>query len=228
MIKKISFSISLFICTFLFACGQEHQDAKNWLEKFKNAGQATVVLNNEKALLPLKKLELKNIASVDLGFKYYSIFDSILNKYSNIKTFPFTTDLNTLNADLKFYNTIIIGVTDSTDFNDETLFFINQMENTRQVIISYFGEGKNLTKLNNVKAPIVFSPIKDQQAASFSAQLIFGGVACIGRLPVSFSDKYQRNTGFDIDKIRLQFTVPEDLNINANDLKEIMILLQKR
>ncbi len=221
MIKKISFAVSLSICTFLFACGQEHQDAKNWLEKFKNAGQATVVLNNEKELLPLKKLDIKNIASVDLGFKNHSIFDSILNKYSNIKTFPFTTDLNTLHADLKFYNTIIIEVTDSTDFNDETLFFINQMENTRQVVISYFGEGKNLAKLNNVKAPIVFCPIKDQQAASFSAQLIFGGVACIGRLPISFSDKYQRNTGFDIDKIRLQFTVPEELNINANDLKEI-------
>jgi CubicO group peptidase (beta-lactamase class C family) len=221
MIKKISLAISLFICTILFACGQEHQEAKNWLEKFKNAGQATVVLNNEKALLPLKKLESKTIASIDLGYKHHIIFDSILNKYSNIDAFPVTTNLNTLNADLKFYNTIIIQVTDSTDFNDETMFFINQMENTRQVVISYFGEGKNLAKLNNIKAPIVFSPVKNQQAASFSAQLIFGGVQCIGRLSFSFSDKYQRNTGFDVDKIRLQYTVPEDLNINANDLKEI-------
>ncbi|OAQ39076.1 beta-N-acetylglucosaminidase [Pedobacter psychrophilus] len=221
MIKKISFAFFLFISTFFFACGQEHKDAQNWLEKFNNAGQATVVLNNEKALLPLKKLEIKTIASIDLGYKYHSIFDSILNKYADIKTFPLTKDLNALNADLKFFNTIIIQVTDSTEFNDEILFFINQMENTRQVVINYFGEGKNLAKLNNVKAPIVFSPVKDQQAASFSAQLIFGGVACLGRLPISFSDKYQRNTGFDIDRIRLQFTVPEDLNINANDLKAI-------
>ena len=222
MIKKISLACALFFCTFLFACGQEHQDAKNWLEKFKNAGQASVVLNNEKTLLPLKNLESKNIASIDLGYKYHGVFDSILNKYAKIVALPSsTTNLNSLNADLKFYNTIIIQVTDSTDFNDETMFFINQMENTRQVVISYFGEGKNLAKLNNVKAPIVFSPIKDQAAASFSAQLIFGGVQCIGRLPLSFSDKYQRNTGFDINKIRLQYTVPEDLNINANDLKEI-------
>ena len=221
MIKKISLAISFLTCTFLFACGQEHQDAKNWLEKFKNAGQSTVVLNNEKTVLPLKNLENKKIASINFGFKYNSIFDSILNKYDKVDTALSTTNINALNTDLKFYNTVIIQVTDSTDLNDDVMFFINRMENTRELVISYFGEGKNLPKLNNVKAPIIFSPTKDQQAASFSAQLIFGGVGCIGRLPLSFSDKYQRNTGFDIKKIRLEYTVPEDLNINANDLKEI-------
>jgi CubicO group peptidase (beta-lactamase class C family) len=221
MIKKISLAISFLTCTFLFACGQEHQDAKNWLEKFKNAGQSTVVLNNEKTVLPLKNLENKKIASINFGFKYNSIFDSILNKYDKVDTALSTTNINALNTDLKFYNTVIIQVTDSTDLNDDVMFFINRMENTRELVISYFGEGKNLAQLNNVKAPIIFSPTKDQQAASFSAQLIFGGVGCIGRLPLSFSDKYQRNTGFDIKKIRLEYTVPEDLNINANDLKEI-------
>ncbi|MBK0384366.1 serine hydrolase [Pedobacter sp. SD-b] len=221
MTKKISLALSLFLSMFLFACGQEHQEAKNWLEKFKNAGEATVILNNEKTILPLKKLESKTIASINLGFKDHGVFDSILNKYAKVDTFPLATNYNSLTEDLKFYNTIIIELTDSTTFDDETSFFINQMENTRQVVISYFGDGRNLAKLNNVAAPIVFSPLKNKQAASFSAQVIFGGVQCIGRLPLSFSDKYQRNTGYNIDKIRLEYTVPEDLNINADDLKEI-------
>lgn len=226
MIKKLLLINTLLCCLTLFSCGQDHVESKNWLTKFKTASENTVVLNNHKSIIPLQNLETRKIAMIDLGFSHFLVFDSLLNKYSKTEFFNGNTycanqEFNKLQDDLKFYNTVIVSLSDVSVFNTDVMDLIHQLDNKKNLVIALFGDAKSLTKLDNLNAPVIWSPVHSDESASFSAQLIFGGVEAKGTLTQSYSDKYQAGAGSKIKKIRLQYSVPEDVGINIHDLKEI-------
>jgi CubicO group peptidase (beta-lactamase class C family) len=55
----------------------------------------------------------------------------------------------------------------------------------------------------------------------YSAQAIFGGMPVTQKLTRTYSPQFAAGMGFITNKIRLQYTVPEDAGINANNLKGI-------
>ncbi|MDA9555010.1 serine hydrolase [Pelobium sp.] len=226
MIKKI-LSIATIIVSFSFAaCSQEHQNNLDWLSNFKQIQKQTVMLNNEKELIPLADLEKRKIASIDLGFKHHIVFDSLLNKYHQVDHFNgnvYQADhqLNTLIDDLKYYNTIILCLSDVSVFNQEVISFMTELEEKKEVIIALFGDGKSLTQLNQFNSPLIWCPQHTDDGASFTAQLIFGGVGTIARLKQSFTEKYQEGSGCDVYSNRFKFTVPEDVGINIEHLSSI-------
>ncbi len=226
MIKKILLATALISSTFLFACGQEHQEDQKWLALFKEAGKKTVVLNNDQEIIPLKNLEKRTIASIDLGFTHSMVFDSLLNKYAHVTHFNgnlylANNQFKSLIDDLKYYNTIVLGLSDVSVFNNEVMNFISEMEGKKQVIIALFGDGKSLTKLANVNAPIIWSEKHTNEGANFTAQLIFGGVATEEKLSRTYSEKFVEGMGSKVEKTRFTYTVPEDVGINVIDLKGI-------
>ncbi len=226
MISKKITLIALALCFLQFACAQQHKNNETWLEGFKAAEKTTVVLNNEKGFLPIKNLEERNIASIDFGFTYHTIFDSILNKYSKVDHFDGlnylpNNQINSLKDDLKFKNTIIISVADTAELNKQVIDFIIDLQKEKSVVLMLFGAGNNLSKLDDFKATIILSTINSAESASFAAQLIFGGTATTARLIKTYSTKYITGLGFDIAAGRFKFTVPEEVGINANDLNEI-------
>ena len=112
MIKKAIFTIYIISSLFFIACGQDHQEDLTWLQAFKEAERNTVVLNNQLEIIPLKKLEQRKIASINLGFAHSITFDSLLNKYSKVDAFNgniYLADDNFkgLVDELKFYNTVV-------------------------------------------------------------------------------------------------------------------------
>ncbi len=226
MIKKLLLLSVFFCCLTLFSCGQGHVESKNWLTKFKKVGESTVVLNNNQSVIPLLNLEKRKIALVDLGFPHYTVFDSLLNKYSKVQYFDGKLDLankplNKQLDDLKFYNTVIVSISDSTIFSDAVLNFITELDRKQQLVVALFGNPENLEKLESINSPIVWCPKNTSEGANFTAQLIFGGVETNAVLPQSYAAKYQAGAGSKIEKIRLQFTVPEDVGLNIKSLKEI-------
>lgn len=226
MIKRFLLAATLVSSVFLNACAQEHQQNQQWLLAFEDAGKQTVVLNNQDEVLPLKHLDKKVIAFIDLGFSHSIVFDSLLNKYDHVTHFngniyAANHQLNDLIDELKYDNTVILGISDVSVFNDEVMSFIKEIQNRKQIIIALFGDGKSLTKLDDITAPIVWCPIHTDASANFSAQLIFGGVSTNARLPMTYSEQFEQGAGSDIDKVRFNFTVPEAVGINAQDLDAI-------
>nr|WP_294897397.1 serine hydrolase [uncultured Pedobacter sp.] len=226
MIKKLLLLSTFLCCLTLFSCGQDHVESENWLTKFKQAGESTVVLNNNESIIPLLHLEKRNIALVDLGFSPFSVFDSILNKYSKVQYFDGKQEfasrpLNKQLDDLKYYNTVIVSLSDSTVFNEDVLNFIAELDRKQELIVALFGDPKNLAKLENINSPVIWCPQNTKEGANFSAQLIFGGVETQNVLLQSYSTKYQAGAGSKTQKIRFEYTVPEDAGINIEDLKEI-------
>lgn len=186
----------------------------------------TVLLNNQENTIPLLNLDKKNIASVSLGLSNQAVFDSLLNKYSRIGIFSSadystSSTLNDLEDDLKYFNTVIISLPSAALNDARNLNFILSVAKSKQVIIALFGEGRTLNMLDGLKAPIIWTEQNTPVAAAVIPQMIFGGIAVSHKLSSNFSAKYTLGTGYTTTAIRLKYTLPEDANVNADNLKEI-------
>lgn len=229
MLKPIPNTLIAFlIAVFNTACGQAQYPNNNKisLANFNAAAQATVVLNNQHQIIPLKNLENATLVSIHFGNKNASVFDSILNKYAHIQRINGNQYLknkfvNSIENAIVTYNTVIVSLDNASVLNDETLNFITSLDKRKQLIITLSGDEKNLALLDNFNSPIIFCSLVTPESASFTAQLIFGGVSCKNQLASNVSSKFIKGMGADIQKCRFNFTLPEDENINATDLNPI-------
>ncbi len=205
---------------FLFACvifsapalAQTHQENLSKIKEEEKIIKQLVVLNNEKAQIPIVNLTHLNIASVDLDFQFSNAFDSIANKFTKVEILKKSynsssiASLNKLNDDLKLYNYIILKT--SKPITKELFNFISEIEKTKQVVVAYAGEFEK-SAFNNFKSPIVISKNTSGISATTLAQLIFGAVAIHG------------------NKLRLNYTVPEQVGVNINDLDSIGLIAKQ-
>lgn len=209
------------------ACAQNPPlTGQAYVNEEKAVEKSTVLLNNAQNQIPLKELSQLTIASIHFSYPYTAAFDSLLNKYSSIESFDGMTYVGmpgqgVLDFDTKLYNTLIVQLTDADMANPQILSFIAENRRSKNLVIAYFGDGSSLAKLENINSPIIFSGKSSPVSAMFSAQAIFGGIAVTQNLDKTYSQKYRAGTGFTTTKTRLQYTVPEEVGINSNNLTEI-------
>ncbi len=226
--------IGLIIAALIFilsatACAQttEHLQNEIKVSEQQNIARSTVLLNNSKQIIPIKDIEHVKIVSVNIGSPFATVFDSILNKYTVVTSLSSTDyaadplTFNELNDDLKFYNTVIVQVTDQSLNDPRTLPFILDIEKSKEVIISLAGNVHSLKLLDGINAPLIWSEKISAGASDFVAQLIFGGVPAHAKLQQEVSARYKLGAGFETSVTRLRYTVPEELGINSADLKGI-------
>lgn len=210
----------------LSACAQDHKQNENRLKTINAIAKSNVLLNNQQGFIPITKLAEKKFASINLGFAYQAPFDSLLNKYADVKSisaekYKDSATLNNLEDDLKYFSTVIIGLTDQMANNGRYLNFISNVARHKELVLVLFGEGKNLAAFDNLSSPIVWSPQQSAEAAMIAPQVIFGGIAAEQVLTQSYSGKYTAGSGFKTTVTRLKYTVPEDAGVNTENLKEI-------
>jgi CubicO group peptidase (beta-lactamase class C family) len=220
------FLLSILALTTFNACAQDHKTNQQRLTAINNIINSTVLLNNHDQIIPLKSLDKKQIASVNLGLPQQQVIDSMLNKYSKVTAFDAAAykdqrDLNFLEDDLKYYNTVVVSLAATESNNARYINFINTLAKSKQVIVALFGNGNALASFDMLDAPIVWTPALDPEAAALVPQIIFGGIPATGRLKVAYSAKYTLGSGFNTTATRLKYTLPEDAGVNADDLKEI-------
>jgi CubicO group peptidase (beta-lactamase class C family) len=217
------FSILLAFTLFNSACAQNPGVA--YLKEEKKIEQSTVLLNNSDYMIPLRNVGNLKIASIHFSNIYAPGFDSLLNKYAKIQAFngsnPDAKKINSLTADLKLFNTLIIQITEADLNNPQIIKLITDNQHIKNVVVAFFGKGGGLSKLNEVTAPIIYSENSSPVSAFFSAQAVFGGVAITQKLTSNISSRYLNGMGFLTEKIRLQYTVPEAVGINAANLQDI-------
>ena len=224
MIERSRVQILTILITFILfnsACGQSAGTV--YVNEEKQAEKVTVLLNNDKYLLPLRNLAEAKIASIHFGNIYTAGFDSLLNKYAKIRSvngnaYLGVKNLNDLSQELKFYNTLIVQLNDADLGNQQIINFIKTNQNLKSVVVAFNGQGSGLAKLDDVTAPIIWSSQMSVVSGYHTAQAIFGGVAITQKLTDNYSPKYKTNMGFVTEKSRLQYSVPEDVGINSNNL----------
>ncbi len=200
---------------------------------------AITLLENRNNLVPLKNLEDRTIAAISIGADINNEFLNTCQNYAPITTFALKkdaslNDFDFLNKNLENYNTVVVGLHDMSrnegknfSISKQTKDFLGNLSAHRNVILVVFGNAYSLRNFDNM-APIVLAYEDNEFTRSLSAQLIFGGIAAKGTMPVTASPLFQGGDGYIIDKtIRLKYTLPEEVGIDSKDLSQIDNLVNK-
>ena len=203
--------------------------------KRKLISSSITVVTNKDSLLPVTNLDTLNIATLSIGTLQESPFQKSLGLYAPVKNYHIDKDApqTQWEAFLKIlsqYDLIIIGNHDtdrrpSKDFgiSPKAVSFINELAQHNKVILDVFANPYALAKfkgLENLQSVIV-SYNEDSITEDLSAQIIFGGQAASGRLPVSADSLYISGIGQKTQKIRLGYSIPESAGLSSTILERI-------
>jgi beta-N-acetylhexosaminidase len=191
---------------------------------------AITVARSMKDILPLRHLETRKIAYVKFGDDDGSAFLDELKKYTKIHEVK-ATKLDEMITSLQQYNTVIIGLHRSNahpwkafNFTDEELVWLYEIARTNTVILDVFTRPYALSDLRSVEniEGIVMSYQNSEIAQRKSAQLIFGGIAAKGTLPVSAGENFKLGAGITFPSIlSLSYGLPERVGMSSEKLKKL-------
>ncbi|KIO53470.1 glycoside hydrolase family 3 N-terminal domain-containing protein [Flavobacterium hibernum] len=208
--------------------------SKNDALHYKLYENAITVLKNEKEILPIKNLDQK-IAYVKLGDDVNSTFVTALKKYTEV-TEVSNTNLESLNNELKNYDTVIIGfhklnkTWEKQNFTDTELLWLQEIAKHNKVILDIFTKPYSLLPITNFDdiEGLVVSYQNSSISQVVSAELLFGAIGAKGKLPVSINTSFSVNDGLSTEKLnRLAFTMPENVDMNPAILSKIDAVAQK-
>ena len=195
--------------------------------------KSITLLQNYDNLLPLKRLDTLKIASVSIG-EDGSEFQGMLSQYSKvdhykIKELASEEEKGAVLNKLSEYNLVIVGVHKSNanawksyKVRKATDLFIQKIAVQSKVILSLFASPYSLNSflfVNNFDA-VIMSFQNSKISQEMTSQSIFGGFGITGKLPVS-TKHYPLGFGMGTNKIRLEYSIPEEFDVNESDLYKI-------
>ena len=213
---------------------QDINPSENDALHYKLYENAITVLKNEKKILPIKNLDQK-IAYVKLGDDVNSTFVTTLKKYTEMTEIS-NTNIDSLNTELKKYNTVIIGfhklnkTWEKQNFTETELLWLQKIAKHNKVILDIFTKPYSLLPINNFDdiEGLVVSYQNSDISQVVSAELLFGAIEAKGKLPVSINSSFHINEGLSTKKLnRLGFTTPENEGMNPLILSKIDGIAQK-
>lgn len=210
------------------------------LRKLVEASLTT--LKNENQILPLKKLDTLNIATVSVGNPKDTSFRKRMKDYANVDHFdvsesPTTTETSSFLDKVKDHNLVVITLHKlnespfkSYTFSSAVKSFVKQVNQNKKVILCVFANAYSLVNFKEATdcEGLILSYQDSELAHDYTAQLIFGGIPSKGKLPVTISSELKEGYGITQEKsIRMKYTIPEDLGIDSRKFKKIDDLVQK-
>src|SRR5690606_13331500 len=213
--RNLILALGLLTCVSYYACAQK-KPTDSHSSKLETSS-TTVLLNNTTNKIPLKQLDKRTIASMNADVT----FDSLLNYYAEI-----TSILP--GDDVKQYNTLIVEINDKLLADEPFMRSLKEYNKTEDLIIVGQGPYSSLAKLDDIETPIIWTTDTSSEASAINAQVVFGGVAADGILPVDVSDNFKKGDGNKTEKISLAYTDPDKLGIDGGQLaREINAIAQE-
>ncbi len=199
------------------------------------------VLKNKNNIIPLQNLDTLRIASLSLGYKEVNIFQQTLSNYAPIAHFGIDKDakkdvFDTVLNILKNYNLVIIHINNTNNKPDKNFGFTPQemtmlkaVMKQSKVIVNVAANPYILAKMDSLQFAdgVIMSYEDNDLSANYSAQLILGGVAASGKLPVTSSPYFTVGTGLQTTVVRFKYTIPEELGIDSKALSKIDTIAMK-
>ncbi|MDR2148690.1 MAG: serine hydrolase [Tannerella sp.] len=199
-----------------------HADALN---AALNAEALTLVKNTDN-LLPIKYLDKVRIAAVSLGTGSDNEFQAVLKKYAQVDCFTLS-DRSEAAArrdvfnKLSGYDLVIVGIHNGNIADSRDLQELSRNVNTVFVLFTTpYNCSSFQMSLESAQA-VIIGYESTYYAQSYAAQLIFGGVAAKGALPVGISDLFAFGTGIQTEKTRLGYGSPEEAGLNPYRMNQI-------
>ncbi len=196
---------------------------------------AITVVRNKSDVLPLRNLQTKKIAYVQLGDDSGSTFYNELKKYTKVHQIK-AEKLDEMITKLQNYNTVIIGFHRSNanpwksyEFSDKELVWLYEIARTNTVVLDVFTRPYSLIDLKTVEniEGIVMSYQNSDIAQQKSAQAIFGAIPAKGTLPVSTGEYFKVNDGTTYNALNnLSYGLPERVGMSSVGLQRVDSIAQ--
>lgn len=206
------------------------------LLKQKLVENAITVVKNEDELLPFMKLDTLSVASVAIGVNTVNKFQKTLAQYTDVKHFNISkkTPNGKAEAIIKEasnYDVVIVSVHNTNrrpssnyGVNAVAIRLVDRLAECTNVVLDVFANPyclKNFKNLEKVKG-IIVSYNDEAITNRLSAQMLFGGIPAKGKLPVTATENLKAGKGIKLsDKIRLKYSLPEDVGLNSADLYKV-------
>ncbi|MFN0203937.1 MAG: glycoside hydrolase family 3 N-terminal domain-containing protein [Bacteroidia bacterium] len=195
---------------------------------------AVTLAKNKNHVIPLQSLENQDIAYIQVGGKQNSTFARTLQKYVGMKTIYLksgfnSTDLQNVLAQVKYNNTVILGIFDVSKKASENFGITTNISNLpkklaeagKTTILSLFGSPYALKNFGSETATLVGYE-EEEEAQQAVAAAIFGGLAVDGQLPVTASPLFRQGQGeIQSEVIRFGFSLPEEKGLRSRTLQGI-------
>lgn len=197
---------------------------------------ALTLLVNDQDLIPLKRMDTLKIASLAFGEDTMNNFQQYLELYKDVKHFQVSNNIAEIRKDsllnlLEPFNLVIVGI-HHTDMRigrkygitDETIKLIEQIASRKDLILNVFANPYSLSRFSNTEQfrVLIMGYEDNPMTQCFAAQLIFGGISALGKLPVSVHGIFKAGDGISTpDVIRLKYSLPESVGIDSRLLYKI-------
>ncbi|RMG63521.1 MAG: hypothetical protein D6722_17560 [Bacteroidetes bacterium] len=201
---------------------------------------AITIPRNEQQLLPLRRLEERKIAYVQIGGSSDSPFYTRLRTYAGLTPFYLRqgfsrAEMDQVLARLQGYNTAIVGLFDMSPYasrnfgvkaSTEMLCEELARRTDLHTVLTLFGSPYALRTFGQEEA-IVMAYEEVPEAQEAAAAAIFGGIPVSGRLPVTASDQFKEGMGYSIRvPVRFGYADPEGVGMDSRLLRRIDSLAQ--
>ena len=199
-----------------------------WINRQLNKGAITLLKNGTK-IIPFKKLDKRKIAAVSVGESSGNTFHTTLLKYADITCFNVSdsNELLDLKKDLEPYNTIIISVHGNRINADNAIQNVSQGKET---ILSFFITPYRMSdyaaSIRNADG-VLLAYENTSLAQDYAAQAIFGGNKVEGKIPVTVEGVCKQGKGIETKKVRLGYSVPEEVGIQTSRLDAIESIIKE-
>lgn len=194
--------------------------------------RAITIAANDSNLIPLKDVGSKKTASISIDHKGFTDFQKNAFEFAEMDLFNAPTESNDtllpLFDTVSKYERVIVDLHGmnrlaSAQFgiNTNSLDFIHKLSEKTQVILLVFGSPYSLKYFDSV--PNVIEVYEDNEVTNqAAANILFGALPALGKLPVTASQKFKAGNGFiSQDVFRLKLSSPEEVNMKAEDLREM-------
>jgi len=195
--------------------------------------KSITLIKNDNDILPLKDVSSK-IAFLEMGDSNSDEFFKMLNHYTKVDKVQYDSKAELLRT-LKPYKTVIVGFHKSNKspfdpykFSKTEIETIELLSKNKNVILNVFAKAYVLmdVDITNVSSVLV-SYQNNVTAQNKSAQIIFGALPAVGKLPVSINKKYPLHTSIKTETInRLSYGLPSSKNFDLDKLNSIDLVIE--
>lgn len=199
---------------------------------------AITVAVNKGNLLPFSNLDLSNFASLSIGDDGRE-FQKYLSKYTEFDHFNIdkaaneTTHYNTMKQ-LEDYDVVVVGLMGVSNsprrnfgISPSDVQLIKDLDKRQKVVTVLFGNAYAAQQLEGI-GNVVFAYENNSVTQGLAPQILFGGRAAKGILPVTVNGEFSHGVGgYMASANRLSYGSPESVGLDGKILDKIDAVAEK-
>ena len=202
-----------------------HTDYTDWLiQKLNN--EAITLLKNSDDVIPIQSLNKNRIAVLSVGVNDEPEFWKRMSLYDRFDFFQLAANASLDETEQVFrqlmtYSRIICGIHAERMSDFSSLQSLTKEKEVHLVFFtSPYALGKYSQSIRSAQS-VTLAYENTPGAQNAAAEILMGGIAAKGKLPVTISGIFKCDTGLKTTKVRLSYQKPQEVDMDGNVLKRI-------